>query len=69
MTKEFFAEYLKKENSKKKQVNLCWSFSYVPAEKLHKFLSLLCAKWSSHVPVNIIVIHLQKDILLYFFHK
>jgi superfamily II DNA or RNA helicase len=23
MTKEFFAEYLKKENSKKKQVNLC----------------------------------------------
>jgi len=36
MTKEFFAEYLKKENSKKKQVSLYCSLSYIPAENLHK---------------------------------
>ncbi|GJN18018.1 hypothetical protein PR202_gb05130 [Eleusine coracana subsp. coracana] len=40
MTKEFFAEYLKKENSKKKQVNSFLSFHYyVQAESLDNCIS------------------------------
>jgi hypothetical protein len=63
MTKEFYAEYLKKENSKKKQVNLFWAFSSICAE----FISNSKSYFWKYVHVQTSIVTLGATLFIFIF--